>query len=328
MSFECSFSAKGIDYDLWIDDDGRVCYAYIFDADGKICGNVWLYNRGPAPDGFEDGRGVPPRNPKQFVTDAQFSPPKSPDEISAQWHYEGEVLYARVFIRKSLFAILAPGTRPGWCVLAKSEGPVAKVLEPSSPSNLSEIMHDLRAIDGEAEDPADREHDDVMEEMTATDHRERTAFKEKHPHPERRIPKEERRRIRIEHRAAWAHDWNEGRFKGLPRLGPSPENRTRNPVDRPIKLRPDAPLDEVLAAIADELYGTTATANDIRLMRERLSPTLVPNWLAEALQRYKLAGTSFNLTDEQDLSGLGADVIWFTPKQMIGRHATWSRDLR
>src|SRR5437879_1011930 len=32
-----------------IEDNGRVGYAYLFDADGQICGDVWLYNRCSAP---------------------------------------------------------------------------------------------------------------------------------------------------------------------------------------------------------------------------------------------------------------------------------------
>lgn len=119
MSFECSFSAKGIDYTVWIEDDGRVCYAYLLDANGDISGNVWLYNRGPAPEEFDDAPDDPPRNPRVFVADGPFALPKSAAELSAEWWHEGGGLYARVFLRKELVAILAPGTAPGWSVRAK-----------------------------------------------------------------------------------------------------------------------------------------------------------------------------------------------------------------
>ena len=146
MSFECSFSSDGIDYELWIEDDDRVCYAYLYDADGKIGGDVWLYNRGPGPKWFEDARGIPPRNPEQFVADAQFPLPRSGEDFSAQWWREGGVLYARVFIRKALVGILVPGKKPGWSIMAKKDGPVAKVLASSSQSDLAPILREIRAM--------------------------------------------------------------------------------------------------------------------------------------------------------------------------------------
>jgi hypothetical protein len=156
-----------------------------------------------------------------------------------------------------------------------------------------------------------------MEEMTATDHRARENFRKNHPHPERRIPKAERRRVRIEHQMAWKQDREEGRFDHLPRLAPKKKNRPRERSGRRMEMGEGATVDEVLRAIADDLHGTTATDSDIRLLRARLTVALVPDWLVDALKRYNLAGTDFSLTEEQDLSGLGADVVWMTPKQMI-----------
>src|SRR5262249_49227372 len=145
MSFECSFRSDGIDYELWIVDDGQVCYAYIHDATGTIIADLWLYNRGPNPKWFEEPRGTPPRNPEQFVADERFALPESGDDFTAQWWQSGGVLYSRVFLRKALVGILAPGIKPGWSVLAKKDGPVAKVLTPSSPSNVEEILREIRA---------------------------------------------------------------------------------------------------------------------------------------------------------------------------------------
>ena len=313
MSFECSFSAKGIDYNLWIEDDGRVCYAYLRNGDGEICGAVWLYNRAPAPEVFEDVRGDAPRNPTMFVTDKPFALPKSTAEFSAQFAYAGDALYARVLIRKEIVAILARGTNPGWSVLAKENGPVAKVLRLSPPSNFQDVIQEIRALDAPKDN---REHSGVLKEMTATDHRGREGFKDRHPHPERRIPKEERRRIRTQNREVWAHASNEGRFDHLPILRPA-NAAARSPSTRPLRLRPGASLDEVLQAIADELPGSTATEDDIRMLRNRLPAALAPDWLANVLRRYRLADTSFDLTEAQDLSGLGAEVNWLPVKHMI-----------
>ncbi len=145
MSFDRYFSSKGIDYELWIDDDDQVCYAYLLDAE-KIYAEVWLYNRGSSPEWFEEPRGSPPRNPAQFVGDVQFTLPESADDFSAQWWHTGGVLYARVFIRKALVGILAPGTKPGWSIMAKKDGPVAKVLVSSSQSDLEPILREIRTL--------------------------------------------------------------------------------------------------------------------------------------------------------------------------------------
>src|ERR1043166_787760 len=157
MSFDCFFSVDGIDYQLWIDDDGQVCYAYLRKADGSICGKVWLYNRGQSPERFEEPRGVPPRNPARFVADVQFPLPDSPDDFSAQWWSEGGVLYARVFIREALVGIVAPGTNPGWSIMAKKDGPVAKVLPSSSQSDLAPILREIRAMAAREKDHGQRD---------------------------------------------------------------------------------------------------------------------------------------------------------------------------
>ena len=146
MIFESSFAAPGIDDELWIEDDGQVCYAYLYDADRNISGKVWLYNRGPSPEWVEEPRGVPPRNPAQFVADARFPLPESPDDLSAEWWREGGVLYARVFIRKALAGILVPGMKLGWSIMAKKDGPVAKALASSSDSDLAPILREIRAM--------------------------------------------------------------------------------------------------------------------------------------------------------------------------------------
>jgi hypothetical protein len=210
-------------------------------------------------------------------------------------------------------AILAPGTIPGWSVLAKKEGPVAKVLIPSSSTNIAEIVRDIRTLNTPV---GNRQQRDGMEEMAATDHRARENFRARHPHPKRRIPKEERRRTRVQNRAHWTQASNEGRFDHLPRLGPV--NALTKRSARPLKLRVGAGLGEVLQAIADELPGSTATEQEIHQLRARLPAALVPDWLVDALRRYRLADTHFEFTEAQDLSGLGADVRWLPVKHMIG----------
>ena len=130
MGFDGIFSSERGDCDIWIEDDDRVGYAYVMDAEGNIRGDVWLYNRGPAPQDFEriDITSAP-RNPASYVDSAaRFTPPNSMDEFSVDWMEQGGTLFARVFIRDKLAAILASGTKPGWSALAKTDGPVANAL--------------------------------------------------------------------------------------------------------------------------------------------------------------------------------------------------------
>jgi len=75
-------------------------------------------------------------------------------------------------------------------------------------------------------------------------------------------------------------------------------------------------LKERLNRIVDDLNGTRASSDDIDALRKRL-PALTPGWLVNILTEYKLAGTSFSLSEEQDKSGLGADLLWLTPQQML-----------
>src|ERR1700693_3275841 len=76
-------------------------------------------------------------------------------------------------------------------------------------------------------------------------------------------------------------------------------------------------LEQALQQVEGYLDGAKATENDIRMLRAKLPAALVPDWLADLLRRYDLAGTDFELTEEQDLSRLGAYVLWMTPTEII-----------
>ena len=76
-------------------------------------------------------------------------------------------------------------------------------------------------------------------------------------------------------------------------------------------------LEEAVRRIDGELYGAVAAANEVRLLKEGLPDALVPGWLVELLTRHKLSGCCFSLGEEDDDSGLGAEVIWKTPEDMV-----------
>src|SRR5689334_14103846 len=76
-----------------IEDDGRVGYAYLLGAEGRICGDVWLCNRCPAPKEPEwsDREKAPYANPESYVDPtAIFSLPTSIDDFSVEWRDQAE----------------------------------------------------------------------------------------------------------------------------------------------------------------------------------------------------------------------------------------------
>jgi hypothetical protein len=114
-----------------IEDNGRVGYAYLLDADGHICSDVWLYNRCLAPTEPEwvDREKAPFANPAPYVNQKEeFPPPTSADDFSIEWECQCDHCVANVFVRMKLIAKLENGTKPGWAALATTDGPLAKVL--------------------------------------------------------------------------------------------------------------------------------------------------------------------------------------------------------
>src|SRR5262245_34643201 len=120
-------------YSVVFEDDGKVAYAYLRDGT-RIVSDVWIYNRGPAPETPEwtlpDARSrLPFTNPVGFVREEPRPSVKNPSDISARWVYDAETLAAaEVLIRGTRFALLKPGSKPGWSRLASRDGPNAKVL--------------------------------------------------------------------------------------------------------------------------------------------------------------------------------------------------------
>lgn len=129
--FAVKFSSDDGRCAVVVDDDGRVAYAYLLDAEGRICGDVWLYNRCPTPKEPEwtDRDKAPFANPEAFVdTTKEFPLPDSADDVSVAWGRHDDACEARVFIRGRLAAKLVSGAKPGWSVLARQDGPLANVL--------------------------------------------------------------------------------------------------------------------------------------------------------------------------------------------------------
>jgi len=121
------------DYEVIVEDDGRVAYAYLFQGE-KMLAAAWLYNRCITPDAPEwkvtalERHPIPFANSKEFAIDEEL-PVFTTDDVSCSWEWEGDTLISiEVLLRDRLFARLQPGVMPGWSRLAKKDSPVAKVL--------------------------------------------------------------------------------------------------------------------------------------------------------------------------------------------------------
>lgn len=75
-------------------------------------------------------------------------------------------------------------------------------------------------------------------------------------------------------------------------------------------------LMEVMDDRAVTTSGRRATAAEIQLLREQY-PFPLPDWFLECLADYPLIGMELSLSKRQDLSGLGAQIRWMSPRSMI-----------
>lgn len=113
-------------------DDDRVAYAYLRDAEGAIIGDVWLYNRLPAPADadWSDARQAPFLNPQPCALPLPQPPPRAKEDVRVSWSQDEVLLLADVYLRGELLGRLSPGSQPGWAALARADGPLARTLEP------------------------------------------------------------------------------------------------------------------------------------------------------------------------------------------------------
>jgi hypothetical protein len=78
-----------------------------------------------------------------------------------------------------------------------------------------------------------------------------------------------------------------------------------------------AMFDPVIKTITQNLRGSTATEEDVRLLRSCLHENLVPDWFAALLRENALAGVCFSLSENDDKSKLVAEVVWLMPTQIV-----------
>lgn len=130
MICDGQFTDSRTGYSVIFDDDGRVAYAYLLNPKGELVADVWLYNRCKTPESpeWKNPDRMPFANSAAYSKDhTDFFGVEHISDVSVHW-LAGEVIEAQINIRGNHFASLAEGDKPGWCCMAKKDGPLAKVL--------------------------------------------------------------------------------------------------------------------------------------------------------------------------------------------------------
>jgi hypothetical protein len=73
---------------------------------------------------------------------------------------------------------------------------------------------------------------------------------------------------------------------------------------------------EIISTRLSEIKGRTADANECKYLIENLSE-LNLDFILDIIQTYPLIGCNFVLSDFHDASGLGVDMIWMPPLDIV-----------
>jgi hypothetical protein len=72
---------------------------------------------------------MPFANPREFVSEAEWRPPDSWECVEVCWDTDANgKRRASIYFSGQLHAVLIEGLKPGFCRLARKDGPAAKVL--------------------------------------------------------------------------------------------------------------------------------------------------------------------------------------------------------
>ena len=66
-----------------------------------------------------------------------------------------------------------------------------------------------------------------------------------------------------------------------------------------------------------QLNGRTISDAEVESLKLKLPSSLVPAWYILMLKNFPLVGVSFSLDEEDDESGIGADLKWLNPDEVI-----------
>jgi hypothetical protein len=76
-------------------------------------------------------------------------------------------------------------------------------------------------------------------------------------------------------------------------------------------------VEEVLRRRGAELRGRVITAEEAAELSEKIGGGPLPEPFLEWLLSFRLTGAEFELSEEEDESGLGVEMRWLTPSQIV-----------
>lgn len=76
-------------------------------------------------------------------------------------------------------------------------------------------------------------------------------------------------------------------------------------------------VEEVLKRRGAALRGRTITPEEVAELTARLRGELLPAYLLDMLRSYPLVGAELSLSEEEDETGLGVEMLWLSPSQII-----------
>lgn len=117
------------EFAVYIEDDDKVCYAYLWKEGENIIAHVWLYNvaRTPREPELQIEENHPFLNSAEFVKE-NLEPFDAWLPVEVTWDF-GEETVANIFLASRLIAELTDGSRPGWSSLVTKDGPLALKME-------------------------------------------------------------------------------------------------------------------------------------------------------------------------------------------------------
>lgn len=125
--FDQFFNQKNPSFSIVIEDDDKVCYAYLY-HNHKIVGDVWIYNSVETVDivDWRNKEDLPFANPNNFVK-INIMPFNQSSQINVSWGVDNNIVFAEIYLVDALLVRLKEGACPGWSTLVKEDDPLALI---------------------------------------------------------------------------------------------------------------------------------------------------------------------------------------------------------
>lgn len=69
--------------------------------------------------------------------------------------------------------------------------------------------------------------------------------------------------------------------------------------------------------VAVQFRGRSLDDEGFALAKAWLPEGLFPSWLSELMQKFAIIDVTFSMPDAMDISGLGGEMFWLDPKQIV-----------